>query len=156
MALHYFIDGYNLLWSSERFGGGPLRSQRERLLQFLEDVRPGGSARNLVTVVFDGQEDVDSPTWKGSVQVVYSRGKDADAVIKRNVDNLANPRVAVVVTDDRDIRKWVRGTKAKVLSCAEFLKGGVKKSGPRAGNPRVDAADARDINAEMKDIWKIE
>lgn len=158
MSLHYLIDGYNLIWSADNFGGGKLQTQRERLLYFLEAAQPAGSARNQVTVVFDGQEDVDSPPWRGAVRVVFSKGEEADAVIKRAVDEMPNPRNAVVVTDDRDIQKWVRSSKAKVMTCKEFFKEAVRKSGPRklAGkhNDRtLDPGDAARINEEFRGIF---
>ena len=158
MSLHYFIDGYNLIWSADNFGGGPLQSQRERLLRFLEIARPAGSAVNQVMVVFDGREDVDSPPWRGSVRVVFSKGENADAVIKRNVDAMANGRNAVVVTDDREIQRWVRASKARVMSCGDFLKEALRKKASR-GSPNnvatkstLDAIDQ--INEEFRRLWQ--
>ncbi len=153
MSLHYFIDGYNLIWAVENFGGGKLQDQREKLLKFLEAARPAGSAVNQVTVVFDGQEDVDSPPWRGSVKVIFSKGEDADAVIKRSVDAMANGRNAVVVTDDRDIQKWVRASKAKVLSCKEFLREALRKSGGNAKPHQTVRINTEAINEEFRKLW---
>jgi predicted RNA-binding protein with PIN domain len=155
MALHYFIDGYNVIWSNDRFAGGTLRAQRERLLRFLEDQRPTGSPRNEITVVFDGRDDVDGPPWRGVARVIFSVGQDADTVIKKKIDALANPSVAVVVTDDVAIQRWVKAAKAKVLSCKDFLalaapKGVTRK---RAG---IDAQTRDQINAEFGKIWNLQ
>lgn len=156
MSLVYFIDGYNLIWSADNFGGGKLQDQRERLLKFLEVARPGGSERNEMWVVFDGQEDVDSPPWRGSVKVIFSKGEDADAVIKRRVGSMANARNAVVVTDDRDIQKWVRASKAKIMSCAEFFRAGARKLGVRKKSTADsrDAVDVEAINEEFRRLWE--
>lgn len=153
MSLHYFIDGYNLVWSTDRFDGKTLRDQRERLLKFLEERLK--IQKINITVVFDGKADVESPPWKGSVRVRFSPGKDADRMIKQAVDDLANASQAVVVTNDREIQKWVRGVKAGVMSCEDFLKGPAKKIRGRAGDekPHIDAAG---INAELKRIWKVQ
>jgi len=158
MPLHYFIDGYNLIWSADNFGGGKLQTQRERLLRFLEAARPAGSAKNAVTVIFDGQEDVDSPPWRGAVKVIFSKGEEADAVIKRSVDTMSAPRSAVVVTDDRDIQRWVKASKAKVLTCKEFFREVSRKNAPGKGGAKpdsrgIDPSDAAEINEEFRRIF---
>jgi predicted RNA-binding protein with PIN domain len=154
MALHYIIDGYNLIWSHDRFSGGTLQSQRERLLRFVEDERPTGSPRNEITVVFDGREDVDGPPWRGVARVIFSIGQDADTVIKRKVDALANPSVAVVVTDDVAIQRWVKAAKAKVLSCQQFLALAAPKTAPRRASA-IDAETRTQINEEFGKIWNL-
>jgi len=154
MALHYLIDGYNLIWSHDRFAGGTLQSQRERLLRFLEDERPTGSARNEITVVFDGREDVDGPPWRGVARVIFSVGQDADSVIKKKVDALPNPSIAVVVTDDIAIQRWVKSAKAKVLSCKEFLALVAPKTAPRRATA-LDPQTRSQINEEFGKIWNL-
>jgi predicted RNA-binding protein with PIN domain len=155
MALHYFIDGYNVIWSSEAFAGGTLQAQRERLLRFIEDRRPTGSPRNEITVVFDGKEDVDSPPWRGTARVVFSVGHDADTVIKRRVDSLSNPTVAIVVTDDVAIQRWVKAAKAKVLSCKDFIALAQPKPGAGKRGPKLDLETRAQINEEFGKIWNL-
>lgn len=162
MSLRFIIDGYNLIWSpaslKTSYAGqareGSLQAQRERLLKFLEETKPAG--KNKMTVVFDGKENVDSPPWKGTVQVMFSRGGDADGLIKQLIDDMKNASNAVVVSDDKSIQKWVRAAKAKTLSCADFLtmgyRGGPSKSGP-SSKPSPDQAIR--MNEEFKRIWKI-
>lgn len=155
MSLHYLIDGYNLIWSAENFGGGKLQNQRERLLKFLEQTQPAGSSHNQVTVVFDGQEDVDSPPWRGTVRVIFSRGENADSVIKRTVDAMSNPSNTIVITDDRDIQRWVKSSKAKVMGCKEFLKSATKQTRQGAAGRKIDPETAHNINEEFKKLWEI-
>lgn len=157
MSVHYVLDGYNVIWSTEIFGSGRLQDQRDRFLRFLEEQRPAGSDRNRITVVFDGKRDVESPPWRGRVRVIFSHDSDADAVIKLLVDENPNPRDIVVVTDDRNIQKWVRSARAKILSCSEFLNlGGGKSSSVRGVRGRAQGLGAAQINAELKRIWNIE
>ncbi len=153
MALHYLIDGYNVIWSHERFLGGTLQSQRERLLRFIEDERPTGSPRNEITVVFDGREDVDSPPWRGVARVIFSVGQDADTVIKKKVDALTNPSIAIVVTDDIAIQRWVKAAKAKVLSCKDFLALATPKTTQRPAG--IDPTVRTQINEEFGRIWNL-
>lgn len=154
MALHYFIDGYNLIWSHDRFAGGTLQSQRERLLRFLEDDRPTGSVRNEMTVVFDGRDDVDGPPWRGVAHVIFSIGQDADTVIKKKIDSLTNPAVAVVVTDDIAIQRWVKAAKAKVLSCKDFMALASTKK-VRRRTAALDPEIKSQINEEFGRIWNL-
>ena len=155
MALHYFIDGYNLIWSTDRFAGGTLRAQRERLLRFLEYTRPTGSARNEIAVVFDGREDVDGPPWRGSARVIFSIGHDADTVIKRRIDSLSNPSVAIVVTDDIAIQRWVKSAKAKVMSCRDFLALANPKKASSSRSTVMDPLARAQINEEFGKIWNL-
>ena len=85
MSLRYVIDGYNLT-RHLRFEPFRKRSQDScrSLLIFLKTYRPTGSLRNTVTVVF-------------------SCGVSADEKIHSLVEKAANPRVVVVVTDDREV-----------------------------------------------------
>jgi predicted RNA-binding protein with PIN domain len=152
--MRYFVDGYNVIRSADAFSAGTLRDQRERLLRFIEDRRPQGSAANAVTVVFDGREDVSSPRWPGPTKVIFSPGKDADGVLKAAVDALANPRDAAVVTDDRAIQRWVRAAGARVVSCADFLAAGASPGRRRA--PGLLPSEAEAINQELKHLWKLE
>jgi predicted RNA-binding protein with PIN domain len=155
VALHYFVDGYNLIRAADWLSAGPLRGQRDRLLKFIEEKRPQGN--NRVTVVFDGREDVTSPPHGGPTQVLFSSGGDADALLKRRVDELSNPRAAVVVTDDRAIQKWVRGVGARIMACGAFLKAGSRAAPAQARGDvdRPEAEVAEEINEELKKLWKL-
>ncbi len=150
---HYIVDGYNVICQSEDLSAGALRDRREKLLRFIEDRRPQGSASHRVTVVFDGRLDVSSPGWPGPTRVIFSPGKDADKVIKDLVDDLANPRDAVVVTDDRAIQRWVRGVGARILSVRDFLAAGADApKRPSAG--RISSEDVNAITRELWGLWK--
>ena len=150
---HYIVDGYNVICQSEDLSTGALRDRREKLLRFIEDRRPQGSASHRVTVVFDGRLDVSSPGWPGPTRVIFSPGKDADKVIKDLVDDLANPRDAVVVTDDRAIQRWVRGVGARILSVRDFLAAGADApKRPSAG--RISSEDVNAITRELWGLWK--
>lgn len=150
---HYFVDGYNVIGQSEFLSTGALRDRREKLVRFIEDRRPQGSATHQVTVVFDGRSDVSSPRWDGPTRVVFSHGKDADQVIKNLVDACSNPREAVVVTDDRAIQRWVRGVGAKILGVRDFLSAGAGPTRTRS-SPSIDPADRETITRELWGLWK--
>jgi predicted RNA-binding protein with PIN domain len=146
--MQYVIDGYNLIRSNDRFSGGSLRDQRERLLRWLE-------IGQKITVVFDGPDDVSAPPWTGPVQVLFSQGKEADDIIKERVDRSSHPRDVVVVTNDRAIQRWVRGAGATVLPCASFLKELAPKPQPRILPETLPPERADDINEELRNVWKL-
>lgn len=75
-------------------------------------------------------------------------------MIKDFVDESGNPRETVVVTDDRDIQRWVRGVGARVVGVKSFLSAGA--DAPR-GRPHgaLHPADAETINEELKHLWKL-
>ena len=150
---HYIVDGYNIIRQSDALATGSLRDQREKLLKFIEERRPQGSPSHRVTVVFDGRADVSSPRWPGSTRVLFSPGKDADRLIKGLVDESTRPRDAVVVTDDREIQRWVRAAGAKILGAQDFLAAGATRSRRVPGG--LTAADVEDINEELSALWKL-
>lgn len=150
---HFIVDGYNVIRQSDALSAGALRDQRERLLRFIEERRPQGSAAHRVTVVFDGKADVSSPRWPGTTRVFFSPGKDADRIIKDLVDESSNPREAVVVTDDRAIQRWVRAAGARVWGAGEFLSAGAPRGGRGTAGLTPDDRDA--INDELRDLWKL-
>lgn len=153
VSVLYLIDAYNVIRSDERMSEGTLQQQRERLLRFIEERRPGGN--NEVVVVFDGKPGRDWNGWRGPTRIVFSEDRDADSEIKERVDGMKNPAAAVVVTNDRAIEKWVRGAGARVVSCGEFLRSGARAArNPSSGKP--DVAAQEEINRHMKKIWKLE
>jgi predicted RNA-binding protein with PIN domain len=152
MSVIFLIDAYNLILSDERMAAGTLQQQRERLLRFLEERRPGGN--NPVVVVFDGKPGRDWSGWRGPTQIVFSEERDADTEIKDRIDAMSNAAAATVVTNDRAIQKWVRGAGARVVGCADFLRAGFARK-PAARSQKLDDLAAAEINEQMKRIWKI-
>ena len=122
--VHYIIDGYNLIKQSAEFTGGrTLRASREELINYLCTDRPQGSTRNLVTVVFDGKEDVYVPKLdlsREGIRILFSCGCSADERIYNLARNSARKRELVVITDDKLLRAQVRALGVKVRSISEF------------------------------------
>jgi hypothetical protein len=57
------------------------------------------------------------------------------------------------VTDDRDIQKWVRAAKAKVLTCKEFLRQALQKRGGPERPAHGMAINLEAINEEFRRLW---
>ena len=152
MGIHYFIDGYNVIRSSRWLSLGTLDAQRDNLLQYIVDQNYTRSPVNKVTVVFDGKPGRNTPAPRRGIRVCFSFEKDADSIIKRDVDALSNSRNAVVVTNDKAIRFWVQGAKAKVISCAAFL---AAPTPPPFGTKKtiLPSSLAQNITRELETIW---
>ena len=126
MALHYVLDGYNVIRQSPALMAGGLESSRDRLVLWLETQRPQGSPRNQVTVVFDGRSGIVDSSSRSPIKVVFSSDETADEHIKRLVEERRKQREnLVVVTNDRAIQFAVRSAGARVMSVEDFL-GNVK------------------------------
>lgn len=140
-----------------------LEDKRGALVTLIETYKPQGSARNSVTIVFDGKAGYWSESRSSIVQVVFSVDESADDKIKRLVSEAENTRRIVVVTDDREIKYYVRGLGAEVLSVGVFLeklrpkadklKKDHIKNGVRESAKVISKTLEFSINSEMEEIW---
>jgi len=166
MALHYILDGYNIIKSLDALADLSLEQGRESLLKRINTARPQGSARNQVTVVFDGREDIWGAVTgaRGQVKVIFSSGESADDCIKRMVEAAGKVKNIIVVTNDGGITSYVRRLGAKTMGVQDFLlplSSSDKKSSGRGS--RMQAKGGREkvvsqtaacrINREFEQIW---
>lgn len=109
-----------------------------------------------MTVVFDGYSSLGNPVAAATVKVVFSNDHSADDKIKDIVEAARNKKRIVVVTDDKEIKFYVRGLGANVLAVTDFIprllpaKG--TKSGPREGK-HISYTLEHKITDEFKKIW---
>ena len=165
MSLHYLLDGYNIINQVPRLSGGTLEEGRRRLLAWLNIDRPQGSARNAVTVVFDGDSRHFGRPASGCVRVIFTQDESADDCIKRAVEQSPDKKKFVVISDDKGIKLYVRALGAGVLGVREFaaglLKRTVKQSKAHAakadaatgGDKYIPLTRAQKINKELEQIW---
>ncbi len=99
-----------------------------------------------VKIVFDGIEDTDYPDgiiFKG-VQIFYAKaGHNADERIKNMVGNASYARDITVVSSDRELRSYVSGRGAKVVTREAFRSELAKQSSTeeketKESNPKID------------------
>ena len=86
MSLDYIIDGYNIIYSDDKFLSKTLEGKRNNLINFLSDKRPQGSSKNKTIVVFDGREEYPGDTRARKsvirgIDIVFSVGRSADEEI---------------------------------------------------------------------------
>jgi len=154
MALHYLIDGYNLLYALTEIPAGSLETKRLTLLNFLQTQQLHG--HNDLTIVFDSRQGMGDRERQFGFDIVYTAGESADDRISAMVRKAANPRILVVVTNDRGIQTLVRGTGAKWMSADEFLKGSSNKrsKGAQETAPTSPTENIKDsITDELKKKW---
>ncbi len=149
MSRHYLLDGYNVLYAMREFPKGTWQAKREHLLAFLQKHVLQG--HNALTVVFDSREGPGSTTQTGTTAVVYTSGETADERIIDMVRVSANPRVMIIVSNDKGIRLMLKGTGAQFMSATDFLKKKDKAAMAFSPSPEPSADPA--ITEELSKKW---
>jgi len=122
------------------------------LVNFIERNNLRGSANNKVTIVFDGQVGILDNVVRGWIKVIFSKGESADSKIKSLVQEAANPKNIIVVSDDRDIQYAVRAMGAKICSVKDFTEKANKKVVVDRGK-NISKTMEFQINKELSDLW---
>ncbi|MDD5668756.1 MAG: NYN domain-containing protein [Candidatus Omnitrophica bacterium] len=157
MAVHYIIDGYNLINHRSFSPLKKIKDTRVGLINLIMREKLCGSPNNRITVVFDGYPDQAGGSENyGFVDVLYSRDISADEKIKLLVESSRMPQNIIVVSDDKEIRGAVRVAGAAVAGVEEFL-GEQKHTKPKNedGSEKLNLNPTQmdAINEELKKRW---
>jgi predicted RNA-binding protein with PIN domain len=120
------IDGYNVIGAASEFGLAlSLPDKEDRLVRLLSSYRSRRRSRQATLVVFDGHYGrlATGPrryTQLG-IEVEWSLGETADAVIRRKVRSAARPREIEVVTSDELVLRAIASCGAKGVRSPAFL-----------------------------------
>jgi len=118
-----------------------------------------GSAKNRTILVFDGYPPPAQAIIKeGSLVCMFSRRLQADELISRLVEESAQPRNIVVVSDDKGVQMAARLFHARVCAVEEFIcgKNSVSKHAlvhQDSEESKVSYSNMQKINAELKKKW---
>ncbi|MFH1621991.1 MAG: NYN domain-containing protein [Candidatus Omnitrophota bacterium] len=157
MALHFIVDGYNVINKVPFLNRKKLRDARDALLSFIYINRPHGSINNKITVVFDGKEDVLNFKSNYDFPVVFAKKESADDHIKQIVENAPNPKTIIIVSDDKDIMLFCRSQGARILSVNDFIKKPNKKTKTTKDLDKdffeLSYLERKKINEELSKIW---
>ncbi len=157
MALHYIVDGYNVIKKTPFLNHKKLRDARDALSSFIYKYRPQGSYNNKVTVVFDGRDDVFGFKQNSDSTVIFSKNQSADDCIKALVDKASNPKTMVIVSDDKDIKLYCRPRGTRIFTVDDFIKKAQAKTKivkTRQGEtPEIGLSEQKKINEELSRIW---
>jgi len=161
MSLQYIIDGYNTI-NHPLFAriNRKTRDNRIALLEFIKIKRLTGSAKNRITLVFDGYPDTHTPvseqTDDNNIDIIFARKETADERIKKIVQDSCNPKTIVVVSDDKEIKFFVKAFGVRVLSVEEFInrrKDLVDLPKLAPAKPELTYSQMHKINQELKNLW---
>lgn len=156
MSLQYVVDGYNVIRHASFSPSKKIKDQKYSLVEFIKNNRLCGSLKNKVIIVFDGYPDTGySQDFQCDFEVRFSRDTNADNVIKKMLENELNPRNTLVVSDDREIKFFIRSLGAKPVSVEEFLKKSEGKGIDKNETLKMDLnyTQMHDINEELKKLW---
>lgn len=161
MSLQYIIDGFNII-------NHPQFTRRHKhsaspgvsLLTFIRANRLTGSPKNKVIIVFDGYPE--SGEYAGGAgqdsdfAVIFSRKISADEKIKKIVEESANRKNIVVVSDDREIGFMVKSLGACSIGVEKFIAQG-EESGERRkkdSQPQeLTYSQKHAIDKELRKLW---
>lgn len=119
--MHYYIDGYNLLFRILKTGDN-LRKQREELTIDIE--KKVNLLELEATLVFDShyQPDENTKSHLHSLEIIFTaKGESADEFILQELKESSNPSQYTVVTSDKKLASLCRLRLAKTENIDEFL-----------------------------------
>jgi predicted RNA-binding protein with PIN domain len=159
MSLEYVIDGYNIInHPLFRAVNRKNKDSRIALLQFIRAKRLAGSPKNKITVVFDGYSTIAELSENVfNIELIFARKDTADEKIKKIVEGSLNPKNIVVVSDDKEIKFFIRSAGARSISVEEFMPH--KEKSPGFLNEKdllkteLTYSQIHKINQELKKIW---
>lgn len=159
MSLHYIIDGYNIINHPlfTRLLKFPL-NPRAAILLLIRKKRLTGSLKNKVTVVFDGYPDTNRAVLdEPDITVIFSRKVSADEKINLLIEETANRKIIIVVSDDREIQYSVKSLGAQVLGVDEFFAAAqnrpVNTGKSEPAKTELNFSQMQKINEELRRLW---
>lgn len=120
--MHYYIDGYNLLFRILK-AGDEIRKQREELICDLE--KKIDILELNATLVFDShyQEDDNTRSHFKSLAIVFTAtGETADEYILQELKESRSPAQQMVITSDKRLAQQCKLRLGNTQSVDEFLK----------------------------------
>ena len=166
MSLHFLIDGYNVIKQVDSLKDmHSLKDARFSLVEIIRVRHLTGSENNRVTIVFDGDENLNlfQKQNKTQFKIIFSKAESADESIKKIVQDASHPKQIVVVTDDKAIVFFVTSLGAKAMSVNEFLgekqldkKSLRKKIRRKTESQKIELTYQQQeaINQELRRLWK--
>lgn len=121
--MHYFIDGYNLLFRLPQKKSRSLEKQRDSLIEVLDvELAP---IKGEVSIIFDSSEEIRDFAQcakKKNLQVLYApKGKTADDYIIELVEQRKNAKIITVITSDGDLARQCQYLGSQTKSIEDFF-----------------------------------
>lgn len=149
--MHYWIDGYNLLFKLPDLKGS-LEEKRRALI--IELNRQAKHLLLQITVVFDATDPtrpLDFLSHYDAIEIIYTTSRStADESILQTVEQARNPLDLCIVTSDKDLSHKAKNLGAQTLSLANFLKRIAKKQKNKRTSPTVSQDSPKQIDRLTK------
>ena len=125
--LVYIIDGFNLIHKvpSLKASSFPQRA----LIDYISQNHLTGSRNNQVIIVFDGNMPDGVKRREAGFEIMFSGQASADDLITTKVSSLKPKSEVVVVSDDRQIKDFIKRQGARSCGVLDFIK---KKQKPKS------------------------
>ncbi len=157
MSLQYIIDGYNAINHPSFARSNNIQKARGEFIGLIKEKRLCGSLRNKVTVVFDGYPGAQNlKDSAAGINIIFSGEATADEKIKAFVEDSHNPKNIIVVSNDNEIRSFVKSCGSRVLAIEDFVK---NKNAPEISRGRespkaeLNYTKIAEINKELSQRW---
>jgi len=158
MSLQYIIDGYNII-NHPLFARTHKASPNihQSLIKFIKTKRLTGSAKNKVMIVFDGYPPGAGRSYEDrEMSMIFSRKISADEFIKKLVEESAQRKSIVVVSNDNEIKSMIKYLGARHQAIEDFVGEKEKSASHKAKEPikaELSFSQMHKINEELKKIW---
>jgi predicted RNA-binding protein with PIN domain len=119
--MHYYIDGYNLMFRILR-AGNDLQTQRQKIIYELN--RKAQLLELNITLVFDAQYQMGASTrlHYDCLEILFTdQGITADDYILDQIKQVKNPQLETVITSDKKLAWLVKLRSAKTETVEEFI-----------------------------------
>ena len=156
MSLQYIIDGYNLIHNPAFTLSKKINNTKRALLELIKTKRLCGSPRNKIIVVFDGYPGAgEFKQDYADIEVIFSKKETADEKIKKIIEASGNCKNSVVVTDDKEVRFFVKAAGCRITGVEEFINRKDKTHIQEEGflKTELNYSQIHKINQELKRIW---
>lgn len=157
MSLQYVIDGYNIINHPE-FAHKYKQSLNPQIALsiLIKTKKLTGSAKNKVFIVFDGYPPSGfNPDEAIGAEIIFSRKISADEKIKRIVEESAQRKNIVVVSDDKGIKLMIKGLGSQWLGVGDFLGVNKKDRHPKEKDLLKQELNYSQIDAINKELGKL-
>jgi len=156
MSLIYILDGYNLINHRLFSRFAKKLNSCQNLIFLINTKRLCGSLKNKIILVFDGYPPkAPLKAERENLEIIFTKNDSADNQIRRIIEEIANPKNVMVVSDDKEIRFFVSALGAKVLSVEDFF-APIKPKKMLMQQPlkfELTYSQIQKINQELKKIW---
>jgi len=145
--LVYIIDGFNLIHKVPKLKNSSF--PQKALVDYIRLNKLTGSRNNQVVIVFDGYMPAGITAKEAGFKILFSAAKSADELIKSKVASTRQKSEVVVVSDDRQIKDFIKLQGARSLGTLDFIKKKPKKM-PVEGDKDISYSLQYEITEDLR------